>query len=356
MNRRQLQRASLALAGRGQVVRTRGTSDVPLWWFRSPAQADQGTEAWADLMARRDWAVEERLLVAVLNPAIGQLIEAGALRYGMQTLVPDAADVLEALAEVPAPYVVTSPLAAFRMLLNGALDGVEELWLTGDVTGQGALEQRIREFAPNTIVRNIYALTEYPGPLAVSCPAGRWHFLDDGLAVELVHPRTGARAEPGQPASVRLSRHWDDALSLDRYDTGDLVTALAQPCPCGEAGSVTATTAWGRLSDLRAVAGGWISPSHLAQAWFRTEGLSDRLKAAVSWDAAGEREVLQVRCAVLHGYNPERTVARLQELLERTAGMAVEVEAVRPAALWPDVSCHIEDEREHPPDARDLLD
>ena len=356
MNRRQLQRASLALSGRGQVVRTRGTSDVPLWWFRSPSQAEQGTDAWADLMARRDWSPEERVLVAVLNPAIGQLIEAGALRYGMQTVVPEEADLLEAMAEVPARYVVTSPLAAFRMLLNGALDGVRELWLTGDVTGQGALEQRIREFAADTVVRNVYAITEYPGPLAISCPVGRWHFLDQELGVELMHPRTGARAEPGQPASVRLNRHWDDALSLERYDTGDLVNAMEQPCPCGETGSMTSTTAWGRLGDLRAVQDGWISPSHLAQAWFRTEGLSDRLKASIMWDAVGERTVLQVRCAVLHGYDPERTVARLTELLERTAGVAVDVEAVRPASLWPDVSCHIEEERESPPDVRDLLD
>ncbi len=356
MNRRQMQRASLALAGRGQVVRTRGTSDAPLWWFRSRAQADQGSEDWADLMARRDWARGERLIVAVLNPAIGQLIEAGALRYGMQTLVPDAADLLEAMAEVPARYVVTSPLAAFRMLLQGMLDGVEELWLTGDVTGQGALEQRIREFAPDTIVRNVYAVTEHPGPVAVSCAAGRWHFLEDQLDVELVHPRTGARAEPGQPASVRLTRHWDDALSLDRYDVLDLVTALEHPCPCGDGGSMTSTTPWGRLTDLRAIQGGWISPSHLAQAWFRTEGLSDRLKASLVWDDAAECEMLQVRCAVLHGYDPDRTVARLKELLQRTTRVAVAVEAVKPANLWPDVSCHIEEGRDNPADARDMLD
>ncbi len=326
------QARSLAAAGPGILVRTRGTTADPLWCFRTLDQMARETAAWHSLFANRDWVPGQRVVVALANRDLAAAIQRAATEYGLVGVAVPEMDALEVQALLAAPYLVTSPLTAYRLFLRSTLSDVRELWLTGDVTGQGALQKRLSEFLPDLAVRDVYALTEHPGPLAVSCAAGRWHWLDPASIL-----RDGHEVVPGQEGTA--------VLPLGPYDTGDVVTKLPSDCTCGQPGEMVTSPVWGRESEIRWTRGGWLAPSHLAQAWYRTEGLSDRLRATLRRDPERGADVLEVECTILEGYDAARTLARFQELLERAAGTMVEIAVREARALWPPMTCQIADQR-----------
>lgn len=347
-DRSRWQARALEQPGPGVLVRTRGMSGPPLWWFRSRDEGARESDAWQQLFHRRDWMPGRFLVIAMPNPHLASGALQAALRFGLKALVVSDLDVAETLAEIPAAYLIAAPLTAYRLYLRGLLDGLRELWLTGDVTGQGALQQRLGEFLPDLVIRDLYLLAEYPGPLAMSCAAGRWHWLNPE-SVRIQHATGGLATESGSLGVVHLCV--DDRL----YETGDVVTRLGEACVCGEVPGFITSAIWGRVDGIRAIGPGWLAPSHVAQAWYRSEGMADRLRATLVHDAVRQRDVLEVEAAVLEGYDIARTGARFQELLERGSGTAVAVTVREAKSLFPPLTIQLADDRGDVPDVRTRL-
>lgn len=318
----------------GLLVRTRGYVGPPLWCFRTVDADRREVGVWEQLFSSRDWMPGRTLLTALPNPDLSHALVEAALRYGLRTVAVSALDLIEALDDIPAAYLITSPLAALRLFLRGRLSGVRELWLTGDVSGQGALQQRLGEYLPDLAVRDVYGVAEHPGPLAMSCNLGRWHWLNTAMPVTF-KPLTETLS------SVELI--WEG----EPYALGDAVSDVSLDCPCGQPGPVTRPV-WGRLDQIGMLDHGFVSASHVAQAWFRTEGLADRLRAALTYDPLGQTDRLQVEAAVLEGYDVERTFSRFRELLERSLGIQVGIEVREAQRLVPSLTVELVDRRGQP--------
>jgi phenylacetate-CoA ligase len=98
---------------------------------------------------------------------------------------------------------------------------------------------------------------------AISCETGvildggrgALHHLDHRLLAEVLDVETGLPAQPGAAGEVVLTTLTRDAFPIIRFRTGDKVTILERPCPCGrpflclEAGTVA------RYDDMLKVRG-----------------------------------------------------------------------------------------------------
>lgn len=350
IDRPSLNAKALHIERPGCLLRTRGTSDIPLWCFRSQEDMRREVQAWQNVCRLQGLVPGRTMVVSLLNADIERQLVQGALAHGLRVVAVPPTDLLQVVMEVNPAYAVMAPLAAFRLLLRGALSSLSALWLSGDVTGMGALVRRIEEFSPDTTVRDVYSVVEYPGPLAISCPGGRWHWLADDIRVEFVDSRGQRQKEEEKPSAICLARHGDSPGVLDAYPLDDLTIPYASACPCGMDSPLTTSPVMGRVSEIRTLDNGYLTTSHLAQAWYSTEGLSDRFDAKVIWDETTHESVLSIRAAVLQGYDRQRTVARFEDWLVRSLGSPIRVEVQSAADLWPDLTLHIDDERPYLPE------
>lgn len=77
----------------------------------------------------------------------------------------------------------------------------------------------------------IYGLNEV-GVVATRCAAGRYHSNIELAWVEIVDAQ-GQPVPPGAAGRLVVTTLSNQAMPLFRYDTGDIATASAGPCPCG---------------------------------------------------------------------------------------------------------------------------
>ena len=336
---------ALEFAGTGRLIRTQGQSDSPLWWIRESADLADEALRWRRIFSHFGVGRERlRLMVALPN----QDLAAGAMR-GAEALDVIAMNVEEIdgpdiMVQYPIDFIVTTPLTAYRLFLRGLLGSIDHLLLTGDVSGQGALARRLRSAYPHMIVRDIYTLTEYPGPLAVECALGNWHWFSDDVKVQVMEIRTGRLREPGETGTVMISDQKRRAFRLWRYNTEDVATVLDNRCGCGHDSALVTTPLWGRLQAIRAIDNRWISPGHLAQAWYGTRGVGDRLRAFLS-PIGDQEDALVIDFTVLEGYDPEAVQDALRQQVIQATGLTPLLQRVAPRELIPSVSCQILDYR-----------
>lgn len=80
-------------------------------------------------------------------------------------------------------------------------------------------------------VRQNYGLNEI-GLVGLECEAGRLHVHTEHCWVEIVDAG-GREVSPGETGRLLVTTLNNVAMPLLRYDTGDLATPAAGPCPCG---------------------------------------------------------------------------------------------------------------------------
>ncbi len=86
----------------------------------------------------------------------------------------------------------------------------------------------------NCRVHTHYGLTEMGLGVAVECDAhAGYHFNEAGLLIEVVNPKTGIAAAPGEEGELVFTTLAREAMPLIRYRTRDLSRILPDPCPCG---------------------------------------------------------------------------------------------------------------------------
>jgi phenylacetate-CoA ligase len=111
--------------------------------------------------------------------------------------------------------------------------GLEELGLnavitTAEMTSDAQREVMARAFEAPVV--NEYGCTE-TGIVAMDCPAGSMHVMDDGLVVEIV--RDGVPVKPGEEGEILVTELYGSLMPLIRYRTGDRGVLSTTPCECG---------------------------------------------------------------------------------------------------------------------------
>jgi phenylacetate-CoA ligase len=128
--------------------------------------------------------------------------------------------------------------------------------MTGVSEGLTPETRRYLEGVFGAPVRQGYGLNEI-GLVSALCEAGRHHVHREHCIVEIVD-EAGMPVADGVQGRLVVTGLLNAAMPLLRYDTGDLVTALDGPCPCGRTlpahGEVH-----GRLARIRALPPGTLA-------------------------------------------------------------------------------------------------
>src|SRR6185295_6418689 len=122
--------------------------------------------------------------------------------------------------------------------------------------GLTAETRRYLEGVYGAPVQQGYGLNEI-GLVSALCEAGRHHVHRENCIVEIVD-EAGIPVASGAQGRLLITGLLNAAMPLLRYDTGDLVTALDGPCPCGRT-LPTHGEIHGRLSRISALPQGTLS-------------------------------------------------------------------------------------------------
>jgi phenylacetate-coenzyme A ligase PaaK-like adenylate-forming protein len=120
-----------------------------------------------------------------------------------------------------------------------------ELWVGGETLSPRVRERLQRSFGCR--VRNAYGASEFMS-IAWDCGHGNLHVNADWVLLEPVDEQYRAVAPGTASYSVLLTNLVNRVQPLIRYDLGDSITVLPQPCACGSA--LPAIQVEGRCDDI----------------------------------------------------------------------------------------------------------
>jgi phenylacetate-CoA ligase len=163
----------------------------------------------------------------MINPAL-------APRVRMFSIMDPIARLVGALNEFQPTLLVTYPSAALllaREVERGTLRmQLRELWTGGE--SLHAIDQQLLSELFRCRVRDDYGSSEFP-PIAFGCDRGVMHLNFDWVILEPVDKQFRP-VPPGERShTVLLTNLANFVQPIIRYDLGDSVTILAEPCPCG---------------------------------------------------------------------------------------------------------------------------
>lgn len=279
-------------AGAIRVVRSRGSTGPVRHWLRSARDLGQESERWGQALWMAGLRPTDRLLVALPNADMAFAAVLGAGQRSVLTLRVEPGELAAAAAQFVPTAVLATPMTVYRALLHQALASVELALLTGEV---GRAIFRIRpEWARSAVrFRDVYALTEHPGPLAVECPYGRLHWAADDVGIEFVEIRHGLAAHPGQLATVVVTNPGVGGMPLDHYDSGDLVRAEDTECPCAM-GPLSSSLVLGRRSQTPWLTDRWLLASPVYAALLGLPGAGSGCQVNVRRDRGRGHNMVEV--------------------------------------------------------------
>lgn len=134
-----------------------------------------------------------------------------------------------------APTVLATYPTAALLLAEEALAGrlrptLQEIW-TGGETLSPAARERV-ETALGCRVRNSYGASEFLA-MGWECPQGQMHLNTDWLLLEPVDEQHRPVPAGHVPHAVLLTSLANTVQPLIRYQLGDQVTLIPEPCACG---------------------------------------------------------------------------------------------------------------------------
>ena len=140
---------------------------------------------------------------------------------------------------------------------------------------------------------DIYGLTEIYGPgigISCACRCGM-HIWTDYLYCEIINPRTGEPAAPGETGELVITTLEKEGAPLVRYRTRDLTRELPGPCPCG-LDYPRIDTLIGRSDDMVKVKGTMIYPSRVDEFLAGVPGVSSEYQIQI--DHLNGRDILNL--------------------------------------------------------------
>lgn len=333
-----------AAARSARVVYSRGVDRAPLGIPRATPDLERERTRWGEALMRCGIAPGTTVMVGLPNPDMADALLAAAAASGFRAvrLVPER--FWGRIEEFGRVALVVPPLDALRLAQAGYLKGVRELLTTAD-TGGAVLARRLETACPDLRVREVYALTEYPGPVAVECSQGNLHWWRDDVAVEFLSLFQDRPASTGRDARVVLSGE-AEAVPLVRYRTGDLARPLRE-CPCGEPGPVSEGGMLGRSEDAALTNDRLVTSRSLAEVLFGIDGVSDRFQAVLRRDRGRGRDLFELAVEALPGHDPEVVETALQDALALRLGYLARVRVRAAGDLEPARRIAVQDLRPH---------
>jgi putative adenylate-forming enzyme len=159
------------------------------------------------------WMAASMRGFSLLQPVDHLVAELNAFKPTLLAAYPTAAEMLAAEQE------------SGRLQLK-----LREVWTGGEFLAEPTRARLQRIF--DCRVRNSYGASEFL-PIAWECPHRRLHANCDWVLLEPID-RRGRPVAPGTRShSVLLTNLANRVQPLIRYDLGDSITMLPEPCPCG---------------------------------------------------------------------------------------------------------------------------
>jgi phenylacetate-CoA ligase len=164
-----------------------------------------------------------------------------------------------------------------------------ELQSTGDLSSKGVKVLFLAaEYLPDAMRKDLeqiwncrvhthYGLTEMGLGVAVECSAQNgYHFNEADLFVEIINPKTGKSAKPGEEGELVFTTLNREAMPLIRYRTRDLSRLIHEPCSCGAATLLKIDKVKKRLESIVTIGDGdEIYPVFFDDILFEVPGLMD---------------------------------------------------------------------------------
>lgn len=242
-------------------------------------------------------------------------------------LIPAAESVRNLLGPFPATLLATYPsyLAEMVEAARGlALDPgdfrLRRIDCGGEVLSAGLAAAATQTFgAP---VTDVFAMTEVLPVSARTCSHGHLHHdLNTGF-VEVVDPRTGRRAAPGELGSVTITPYFPyrECMPLLRYDTRDVVRRLPEEeLTCELAGMPATSAIEGKADQFLSPHSHPVTPRQIVEA---IESLAPASgPARFCLETTGGQAVLRLPAGTPRGVDDGALRDRLAK-----AGLAVQVE------------------------------
>lgn len=177
------------------------------------------------------WLADTLRVFSLLQP-VGELVEElNRFRPTLLATYPTAADLL------------AGEQAGGRLHIAPA-----EIWTGGECLVQSTRDRLVTEFRCR--VRNSYGASEFLS-IAAECREGALHVNADWVILEPVDANYRV-LDPGETSTTALLTNLANGIQpLVRYDIGDSITVLPEPCACGN--SLPAVRVEGRHDDAVAL-------------------------------------------------------------------------------------------------------
>jgi phenylacetate-CoA ligase len=125
----------------------------------------------------------------------------------------------------------------------------------------------------NLLAGDVYGLSEITGPgVAHECHLKHGlHIYSDVFYPEIINPKTGEDARPGEPGELVITTLTKEGIPLIRYKTRDIVSIDYEKCACGRT-SPRISKIRGRTDDMIIVRGINVFPSQIEHVLLQIEG------------------------------------------------------------------------------------
>lgn len=241
-----------ALLGRYAVWTSSGTTGEPGYFVHDPDalavydalewQRFRGVQSASDL-AHQLIAGDRYAMVAATGGHFAGISTVERMRRSMPWLAAalKGFSLLQPIAQLVAqlnefrPTLLASYPTAAQMLADEQQAGrlqlrLREVWTGGETLAKPTRAHLQRAFG--CPVRNSYGASEFL-PIAWECPYRRMHVNQDWVILEPIDRHGGPVAPGTRSHSVLLTNLANRIFPLIRYDLGDAVTIVEQPCACG---------------------------------------------------------------------------------------------------------------------------
>lgn len=326
---------------------TSGTTTVPMRWLDTPESWNHIVANWTQIFAAAGVTRRDRFLFAFsFGPFLGfwsaldAVVHLGCFCFPggsmtslarLQAIIDNRITVLcctptyaQHLGEVAADKGIDLGRGAVRLIIVAGEAGGSIL----------ATRKRIEAAWPGATVFDHHGMTEV-GPVSYQCPArpGTLHVIEEAYLAEILAPKSGATAAPGEAGELVLTTLDRIGSPLLRYRTGDLVRSReSSQCACGRYELALDGGILGRADDMVVVRGVNVYPSLVEEIM---RGCPDVAEYRVQLDCRKPMSELslEVEPGPTAAGTPESLQVRLERSFQTVLNLRVPVRMLPPGSL-----------------------